>query len=86
MKKLLFAAILASLLAGCGNDKVIEGVHYPTFGVANDDAQRNPKIQYEISAGSVIWAVLLCETIVFPIYIIGWDLYQPVKVKVFSPV
>ncbi len=80
MKRLLLASALAStlLLTACGNDKTIDGKHYDTFGIANEGSHRDPAIRYEISAGSVIWAIILCETIVFPVYIIGWDLWQPV--------
>jgi hypothetical protein len=86
MKTKLLAFIVAAsmLLAGCDNDKVIDGKHYETFGVANEETHRDPNIQYELSASSVIWAIILCETIVVPVYIIGWDLYQPVKAKVVS--
>ena len=81
MKRTLLAlALVASTLAltACGNDMTIDGKRYDTFGIANEGSHRDPHIVYEISAGSVIWAILLCETVVFPVYIIGWDLYQPV--------
>lgn len=85
MKRILLAAALVAsmlTLSACGNDKTIDGKNYPTFGIANDGSHRDPNIQYEISAGSVVWAILLSETIVFPVYIIGWDLYQPVGPKI----
>lgn len=83
MKRFLIPALVASMLmlSGCGNDKVINGKDYQTFGVANQESQRDPSILYEVSAGSVIWAVILSETIVVPVYVIGWDLWQPVRVK-----
>lgn len=81
MKRFLLAAVLAStmLLSACGNDKTIDGKHYDTFGVFNETSTRDPKILYEVSPGSVIWAIILSETLVVPVYIIGWDLWQPVK-------
>lgn len=83
MRKLLLIAALAStmLLSACGNDKTIDGKNYDTFGFANESSTRDPNILYELSPGSVIWAIILCETIVVPVYIIGWDLWQPVKKK-----
>jgi len=82
-RTLLLAAALAStlLLTACGNDKVINGKDYQTYGVFNEDDVKDPAIRYEVSPGSVIWAIILCETVVFPVYIIGWDLWQPVSAK-----
>jgi flavoprotein len=79
-KAMLIAATVLSL-SSCGADLTINGNHYDTFGIANEEANRDPRIVYEISAGSVIWAILLCETVVVPVYIIGWDLWQPVRAK-----
>jgi hypothetical protein len=77
--KLILITAAAISLVSCGNDQTIDNKHYQTFGVANQDAYRDPNIVYEISAGSVIWGIILCETIVVPVYIIGWDLWQPVR-------
>lgn len=87
MKCSLLILILSAtaLLSACGNDKIIDGKHYETFGLANQEAHQDPSISYEISAGSVIWGIILCETVVVPIYVIGWDLYQPVKKKTDIP-
>ncbi len=88
MKRSLLAVVLAATvlaLSACGNDKTIDGKHYDTYGLANSDSHKDPKILYEISAGSVIWAIILSETIIVPVYIIGWDLYQPVKALPAEP-
>ena len=81
MKTRLIALLIgvAAMLSACGNDKTIDGKHYPVYGVANMEAQKDPNVVYEVSASSVIWGIILCETIVVPVYIIGWDLYQPVR-------
>ena len=81
MKRSLLIAALAStlLLSACGNDKTIDGKHYDTFGIANETRLRDPGILYEVSPASVIWSIILCETIVVPVYVIGWDLWQPVQ-------
>jgi len=84
MKRSLLAITLAAsmlALSGCGNDMTIDGKHYDTYGVANMESTKDPKVLYEISAGSVIWAIILSETIVVPVYVIGWDLWQPVKLR-----
>ena len=84
MKRALFATLLAStlLLSACGaEDKTINGVTFGTYGLMNENEMYNPKIQYEISGWSIFWSVVFCETVVVPIYFIGWDLYQPVGIK-----
>jgi len=79
MKKLAIAAMIAAsaLLTGCGPEK-INGVEYQSFGIVNRDEVKNPKIHYELSTSSVIFAIILSETIFVPIYILGWDLFEPV--------
>jgi len=75
-------AIAACLsLSGCGNDKTINGEYYPVYGIANMEANKNPNVVYEISPGSVIMAIIFFETGIVPIYVIGWDLYQPVRLR-----
>lgn len=77
---ILLLVVLTLLTTGCGGD-TIQGVYYDSYGVANMESRRDPHVLYEISAASVIWGILLCETIVVPIYIVGWDLYTPVRIR-----
>jgi hypothetical protein len=81
MKRSLISAIVAMsiMLSACGNTKNIEGVVYDTYGVANESDKRNPDIEYEISVGSIIVAVIFSETVIIPIYVILFDLWQPVR-------
>jgi hypothetical protein len=71
---------LALLTTACGGAK-INGVYYDSYGLANEQSHRNTNVVYEISAGSVLWGIVLSETIIAPVYIIGWDLYKPVAQK-----
>lgn len=89
MKKLLLVAIvlmmLASIFTSCAKSKVIEidnkQVLVEPYGVLNDQAIKNDSVIYQVSVGSVICSVIFCETLIVPIYTIGWDLYEPVKKK-----
>ena len=84
MKKLtvLLALAAALSLTACGADrKEINGITYDTYGLINKDEKKNSKIEYEVSTWAVVWAVVFSETIIVPVFIIGWDLYQPVGVK-----
>jgi len=83
MNKTLAAVIVAAaMLTACGaENKVINGVEYGTYGLMNKSEMMNPNIQYEISGWSIFWSVILVETVIAPIYFIGWDMYQPLGKK-----
>lgn len=84
MNRSLLALALAStlVLSACGADeKTIDGITYGTYGLVNESEMKNPNIQYEISGWSIVWAIIFSETIVAPVYFIGWDMYQPVGKK-----
>jgi hypothetical protein len=66
---------------GCGNSKVIDNKTYGTYGLLNEETKKNPNIKYRMIVGNVIWSIILCETIVFPIYFVGFSLYEPVEKK-----
>ena len=79
MRKILILTITAITLLSCASKKKIDGTTYDTYGLANELSNKNDSIQYEVSPGSVICAIIFCETIIAPVYILGWDLYQPVR-------
>lgn len=73
--------VVIGILTSCAEKKIIDGTTYEPYGFANESTHKNDSIQYEISAGSVIFAVIFSETIIAPVYIVGWDLYEPIKKK-----
>jgi hypothetical protein len=80
MKKLILAVALAATafgLSGCGGDRV-NGTYYDSYGIFNEAEVKDPNVAYEISLASVIVAIIFSETLVIPVYIVGWDLYKPV--------
>lgn len=83
MKKLIVSLILIVVffISGCGNDKVINNKTYGTYGLFNQNEMKNEKIEYQLILGNLIWSFLLCETIVAPIYFIGFSIYEPVGIK-----
>jgi len=80
MKRALVALAVAAAVAlsGCAGSLRTPAAPYKPYGIANEDVVKQPNVKYEISAGSVIVAIILCETIIVPVYVIGWDLYEPV--------
>jgi hypothetical protein len=82
MKKILIVlVVLAFIVAGCGNTKVIDGVEYDTYGLFNEGKMKNENVEYRLIVGNVVWSIILVETIVFPIYFVGFSIYEPVGKK-----
>lgn len=83
MKKIAAVSLVlvAISLSACGNEKVIDGVKYDTYGFLNQDNKKNESIQYEIIWGNVFWSVILSESIVAPIYFAGFSIFEPVGLK-----
>lgn len=76
------------LLASCANSKRFKDANgnsfvAETYGWADYDTQKVPGVRYEVSTGSVVWSVIFSETMVIPIWLTGWDLYEPVD---YAPV
>lgn len=78
---LLVSIALMSMTSGCSDTKEINGVTYDTYGLFNKDEVKNPNIQYKLVIGNIVWSVILFETIVAPIYFLGFDMYEPVGPK-----
>ena len=81
LSMLILAVATAFCLGGCARHKDIDNKTYEPFGMLNESAIRDPSITYEVSFGSVMVAIILSETVIVPIYVIGWDLMEPVKAK-----
>ena len=82
MKKITSIIIILCLLimfSGCGNTKIIDGIEYDTYGLINKEEKRNPDIKYRLIIGNIVWSAILCETIIAPIYFIGFSIYEPYR-------
>jgi hypothetical protein len=80
------AAILLCIFfatqVGCGEPRTINGKYQDTVGFVDQmEGNKDPCIKYELSAGNLIWSIVLIETIVAPIYFWGWSLFNPVSAK-----
>lgn len=72
---------------GCGNDKQVcigeggtECYTFEQYGLF-DGKKENPKVEYDVITGNVVWAIILSETALAPIIVVGWYLYEPVGPK-----
>ena len=84
MKKVIcfmMIAVFCVTILGCGNTKNINGVTYDTYGLFNQADKKNDAIQYRIIIGNIVWSCILVETIIAPIYFLGFSIYEPVGIK-----
>lgn len=77
--KFLVIILILSMITACGDSKVIDGKQYETYGIINRDEVRNPKIEYQLITGNVVWGIILFETVVAPIYFFGFSIYEPIE-------
>jgi hypothetical protein len=83
MKKIVAVVAAASLclmLSGCAQPKNLCGVEFKPYGIFSS-SDNNPNVNYDVSGWSVFWSIIWSETIVVPVVILGFDLYEPVSVK-----
>lgn len=83
MKKLLVVllTIVSLILTGCSDSKklIVDGkeVNVEPYGLFNQDTKRVDGVVYKISPTNVIVGLIFSETVVVPVYIVGWDLLEP---------
>ena len=76
MKKLVL--IFTLLFAGCSDALITnQGVFQP-YGLVDEPEIRNECITYHVSGWSIAAGIFFSETAIVPIYIVGWDLYEPI--------
>lgn len=96
MKTRILSVVLSILLmivsTGCANKKAVttdingtKVTHvYQPFGLFDSD-KKNPNVRYEVSVGNVILGIIFIETIVVPVIVFGWYLWEPVGPKIQDP-
>jgi hypothetical protein len=88
MKKTVASVVIAALmLAGCGHPLDVTQPDgstktYPTYGFINQNSQKSEKMCYEASFGNIVWSVFTIETVILPVYFIGWSIFNPIGEKV----
>jgi hypothetical protein len=73
------------LITGCAKSKEFnidsKNVIVEPYGWANESVKRNDSVDYQVNAGNIVWSIIGCETIVLPIVLTGYSLYEPVRKK-----
>lgn len=87
MKKLLALLLLAAFLAtSCAQPKDIvfkDGTvqKVPPYGLINElfkDGKKNDKVLYQLSVKDIALSVLFSTTIIVPIILLGYNLWEPI--------
>ena len=85
MKKFLTILMAVLILTSCASSKTFnidgEKTVVKPYGWANKQNRKFDNVVYEVSLGNVVWSILGFETIVVPVWLTGWQLYQPVRLK-----
>ena len=91
MKKIKFIVdvllllMFISILISCSKPITIEidnkQVVVEPYGWINEDAVKNDSVVYVPNAGDIVWSIVGIETIVIPIILTGYDMYEPVRKK-----
>lgn len=85
MKKLLVLLIVfCFIICSCADDKTFVDENGKTFtartyGWADKNIEEIEGVKYNISIGNGLWSVILCQTIVVPVILTGWYMYEPVS-------
>ena len=65
------------------NGNIVSESHvYEPYGWIDFNEKKNPNVEYEIVVGNVIWAIIFSETLIVPVILTGWYLYEPVTPKI----
>lgn len=85
MKKLIMIIGVALLLSSCADEKTLtlngRNKTFEPYGWADYEELKNDSIYYKVNIGNIVCDVILIETVAIPIWLTGWQLYEPIKVK-----
>ncbi len=76
--------LMLALLAGCANDLHTGTTHAAPYGLLNQAEEKQDNVKYQVSWGNVILGAVLFETVIAPIYVFGFNLWEPVALKSVS--
>ena len=81
MKKLIPCLLVIFLFTSCADSKTIDGKEYRPYGLLNSDLYKNDSIQYHVSGWALFSGIIWIETVVVPVYVFGYNLWEPVGKK-----
>nr|DAX00656.1 MAG TPA: Protein involved in gliding motility 9 Secretion System Type.5A [Bacteriophage sp.] len=84
MKKFIVLFMMILAMMSCADSKTFERADGTKFvaepyGWANYQSNKIDGVVYEVCAGNIFWDVITVETIFIPVWLTGWELYEPVS-------
>lgn len=83
MKKLFALTLLCSIvfIIACADSKTFvdekgRSLTVEPYGIFTTD-DKIDSVHYEVNAGNVVWSIVLAETIFVPVWLVGWEIYEP---------
>lgn len=77
-RRFITTLLLVLALSGCAKDKTICGANIEPYGLFNPD-DKDPTVKYRVNAFGVFMGIILIETVVVPLLVAGWFLYEPIS-------
>jgi len=87
MKKLTYLLIVGIIFLGsCASPKTFvdnRGIEFTAepYGWANMQDKKLDTVVYTVNLGNVIWSVIGVETIILPVWLTGWQIMEPSRLK-----
>ena len=86
MKTILLLAITTLLLCSCAENKelMLNGRvrTFEYYGLYDKHEVKNDSVNYQLCWESILFGAIVTPSIIPSLYIIGWNLYEPVSTKV----
>lgn len=85
MKKLFGLLLIAIIaLSSCADSKTFERADGTKFvaepyGWANYQSNKIEGVTYEACFENIVWDIVAIEIVIVPVWLTGWELYEPVS-------
>jgi hypothetical protein len=87
MKKLISVIlVIAFAILSCGDSKYItfsdgRREYVRQYGLFDEKKLKRADVEYDVIVGNVVWSILGVETVLIPLFLVGWYLYEPIGVR-----
>lgn len=80
-KILAFCVTAGLVLFGCDRPLTIDGAAYVACGLLDPPGCMSDGVQYSTVIGNIVLSAICVETIIIPVWLIGFRLWEPVGKK-----
>jgi hypothetical protein len=65
----------------CADSLKVDGKTYEPYGVFNSNDLKDPNVVYKAHIPNMIGAFIFSGSVIFPVYVIAFELFEPVRLK-----